>query len=225
MSDSNRPHHRSDFEIAVICALQVEIDAVEAFFDQFWEDDKTYRKTPGDFNTYNTGRLGHHNVVLAYMPGMGKSTASAVGASFRSSFGGIKLGLVVGVCGGVPIGTDKEKEVLLGDVIISTGAVQVDFGRQFSNKVARKDTLADNLGRPNTEIRAFLAKMRGLRSRTQLTNGTFVYLTELCQKKGFERSGYPGAEEYKLYELTYRHKHHETTVCAICAKCEKPANL
>jgi hypothetical protein len=98
--------------------------------------------------------------------------------------------------------------------------VQVDFGRQFSNKVARKDTLADNLSRPNTEIHAFLAKMRGLRSRTQLTNGTFVYLTELCQKKGIERSGYPGAEEDKLYELTYRHKHHETTVCAICAKCE-----
>ena len=50
------------------------------------------------------------------MPGMGKGDAANVASGVRSSFEGIKLALVVGICGGVPNGTDDEKEILLGDV-------------------------------------------------------------------------------------------------------------
>src|SRR5437762_9820089 len=107
------PGQRKDFEIAVICALRIEADAVEALFDKFWEDDNyLYGKAPGDTNAYTTGTIGCHNVVLAHMPGIGKGTAASVASSFRSSFEGIKLGLVVGICGGVPTGTDDEKEIL-----------------------------------------------------------------------------------------------------------------
>ncbi len=165
MTNYCRPRYRGDFEIAVICALRKEFDAVEALFDEFWEDDDTYGKAPGDTNAYTTGRIGNHNVVLAFMPGMGKRNAASVAASFRSSFSGIRLGLVVGICGGVPTGTDHEEDILLGDVIISCGLVQYDFGRQLPNKFITKNTLYDNLGRPNDEIRSFLAKMRGLRAR------------------------------------------------------------
>jgi hypothetical protein len=56
MSVSRRPQGRGDFEIAVICALPIECDAVEALFDEFWEDDQTYGKAPGDPNAYSTQR-------------------------------------------------------------------------------------------------------------------------------------------------------------------------
>jgi nucleoside phosphorylase len=98
-------------------------------------------------------------VVLAYMPGMGKGAAAGVAAGFRSSFARIRLGLVVGICGGVSHGATHGGEILLGDVVVSTGVVQFDFGRQFSDRAIRKDTLQDNLGRPNPEIRSFLNKM------------------------------------------------------------------
>jgi len=123
MAKAVPPKDRGGFEIAIICALQSEADAVEALFDEYWDEDgDRYGKAPGDTNTYTTGTVGCHSVVLAHMPGIGKGSAASVASSFRSSFGRIKLALVVGICGGVPILVDGE-ENLLGDVIISTGII------------------------------------------------------------------------------------------------------
>ena len=68
-------------EIAIICALRTESDAVEAIFDQFYEE-VNYVKASGDQNSYSLGRIGRHNVVLAYMPGIGKTASATVAASF-----------------------------------------------------------------------------------------------------------------------------------------------
>jgi nucleoside phosphorylase len=214
------PKHRRDIEIAIICTIRPEFDAVEALFDKYW-DNNWYGKAPGDPNAYTTGAIGSHNVVLAFMPGMGKGHAANVASGVRSSFEGIKLALVVGICGGVPIGTDDEKEILLGDVIISDGLIEYDFGRQFPNTFVRKDTLQDSLSRPNTEIRAILAKLKGLRGRIFLRENTFNFLLALQKTLGTEDFQYPGVDADKLFEPTYRHKHHDLPTCDECNKCEK----
>ncbi|KAH9204060.1 nucleoside phosphorylase domain-containing protein [Leptodontidium sp. 2 PMI_412] len=215
------PKDRDGFEIAIICALQSEADAVDALFDKYWDEDgDRYGKAPGDTNTYTTGAVGCHNVVLAHMPGMGKGSAASVASNFRVSFGRIRLALVVGICGGVPFLVDGE-EILLGDVIISTGVIQYDFGRQLPDRFVRKDTLEDNLGRPNTEIRGFLSKLSGLRSRKRLGQNTFGFLQKLCKEADFEKAQYPGPTEDRLYERSYRHKHHVLPSCTICTRCEK----
>lgn len=221
MTKPPRPGDRRDFEIAVICALRSEADAVKVLFDKFWEDDEhRYGKAPGDPNAYTMGVIGDHNVVLAFMPGMGKGNAASVLSSFRSSFPGIRLGLVVSICGGVPSGTDDEREILLGDVIISEGLVQYDFGRQLPDGFVRKNTLNDSLGRPNMEIRSILARMKGKRGRRQLKDNTVQYIAVLCSTPDFEKARYPGAHEDKLFEPTYRHKHHDFSACTVCAKCK-----
>jgi len=216
-----QPKDRDGFKIAIICALQSEADAVEALFDEYWDEDgDRYGKAPGDKNAYTTGAIGRHNVVLAHMPGIGKGSAASVAANCSSSFGRIKLALIVGICGGVPIGTDDE-EIVLGDVIISTGIIQYDFGRRLPDRFIWKDTLKDNLSRPNTEIRAFLSRLGGLRGRKRLEDNTFDFLQELYKKADFQKFRYPGAVEDKLYERTYRHKHHNLPTCTICIECEK----
>jgi hypothetical protein len=43
MTAPSPPINSRDFEIAVICALRIEADAVEALFDKFWEDETTYK--------------------------------------------------------------------------------------------------------------------------------------------------------------------------------------
>jgi nucleoside phosphorylase len=219
MADSRPPHNRNAFQIAIICALPLESDAVEAMFDDFWEKDDTYGKAGGDSNAYTTGRIGGHNVVLVFMPGMGKGHSASVTASLRSSFEEIRLGLVVGIGGGVPSTPDDGKEILLGDVIISTGIVQYDLARQFSDQAIRKDTLQDNLGRPNVEIRAFLSKVNSRQGRLRLKENMSVYLADLCRKEGFEELKYPGADNDILYPPSYRHKHHNLSACTICARC------
>ena len=222
MASPSQPRDRKDFEIAIICALRSEADAVEALFDKLWGDSgEMYGKASEDPNAYITGVIGVHNVVLAYMPGMGKSSAASVASSIRFSFSGIRLALVVGICGGVPDGTDDGKEILLGDVIISNGLVQYDFGRQLPDKSIRKDTLEDNLGRPNAEIRSLLAKLQGLNGRRRLSKNTADYLASLVKDPDFENARYPGVDADKLFEPTYRHKHHNLPSCITCTNCEK----
>ncbi|KAM6513155.1 hypothetical protein FALCPG4_015620 [Fusarium falciforme] len=121
------PTSGGDFEIAIICALTLEADAVEALFDHRWSDDRPcYDKSRGDYNTYSTGSFGPHNIVLIYMPGMGKSNAASAASNCRGTFPNIKLAIVVGVCGIVPsAGSD---EIVLGDVVVSDGIIQYDLG-------------------------------------------------------------------------------------------------
>ncbi|KAK7932932.1 hypothetical protein LTR80_011551, partial [Exophiala xenobiotica] len=147
------PRDRRGFEIALICALPLEAECVQEVFDKFWEDEgKKYGKAAGDPNTYTAGVIGEHNVVLAYMPGMGTTSAAAVAGAMRVSFSNIKLALVVGICGGMPYGADGQ-EIVLDDVIISQALIQYDFERQYPEGFKRKTGVQETLGRPSPEIR------------------------------------------------------------------------
>ncbi|KAF5631917.1 ankyrin protein [Fusarium sp. NRRL 25303] len=200
----SRPSDRRAFEIAIICALTLEADAIEALFDHHWEDDgPPSDKEPGDPNAYSTGVIGRFNVVLAYMPGMGKVNAATVAANCGKSFPSIKLALVVGICGVVPFSPTKD-EIVLGDVIISNGVIQYDLGRQFPEGLVRKDTLLDVPGRPNLEIRGILTKLQGLRHRRQLSARIESFLDVLRQDPELHAE-YPGATEDKLFQAAYRH--------------------
>ncbi|GLI81885.1 hypothetical protein PoHVEF18_010279 [Penicillium ochrochloron] len=199
-----RPTSRDAFEIAVICALTLEADAVDALLDYHWDDDgPPYDKAPNDPNAYSTGAIGRHNVVLAYMPGTGKASAAAVTAKCHTSFPNIKLAIVVGVCGAVPFSRDG-REIVLGDVIISDGIVQYDFRRQLPGRSVQKDSLLDSLGRPNAEIRSLLAKLKSIRNRKALQEMMSGYLDTL-QTEPELAAGYPGMARDKLFEATYHH--------------------
>ncbi len=204
-----RPAARTDFEIAVICALPIEADAVNALFDHHWDDDgPPYDKAARDPNAYSTGAIGRHNVVLAHMPGIGKASAAAVAAHCHTSFPSLKLALIVGVCGVVPFyrSGSETAEIVLGDVIVSEGVVQYDLGQRLPKKFVPKETLRDALGRPNLEIRAVLAKLKSLRDRKMLQDKIAGYMEVLrVQGEPELAAAYPGATQDKLFEATYRH--------------------
>ncbi|KAJ4179461.1 hypothetical protein NW767_014614 [Fusarium falciforme] len=134
---------------------------------------------------------------------MGKANAAAVASQCQLSFPNIKLALVVGVCGVIPFKPGKE-EIVLGDVIISNGVVQYDFGRHFPDHFARKDTLLDSLGRPNQEILGVLAKLGSLRGRREMRRKMAGYLVALRQEPELGAE-YPGVAKDKLFESSYRH--------------------
>jgi nucleoside phosphorylase len=115
-----QPSRREEFEIALICALPLEYNAVSLLFDEFWnEDGDHFGRAAGDPNNYITGRIGKYNVVLALLPHMGKVNASSAAVSVRSSYTSLRLALLVGICGGVlKKGKGEDDEVLLGDVVI-----------------------------------------------------------------------------------------------------------
>lgn len=214
-----RPKTRDEFEIAIICALPVERNAVEAFLEVDYEADGfSYKKAEGDPNTYTTGRLGNQHVVLAYMPGMGMVPAAAVASNLRSSFKNIKMGIIVGVCGGAPKTTAGD-DILLGDVIISTSVIQIDFGRQYPHRFIRKKGAEDTLGRAVPELRAFIGKISGYLTSSRLKAKTNSYSFELCSRKEFLNSAYPGPEKDRLHQADLPHKHWKKGVCSICDRC------
>jgi len=205
-----RPTSPYSFTIAIFCALTIEADAVGALFDVCWDDDNgpPFEKAPNDHNTYSTGVIGRHNVVLAHVPGVGTTSAASIASHCKSSFPNIKLGLVVGICGVVPF--SAEGEIVLGDVIVSDGVVQYDFGRRLPGGFERKNGLRDSLGRPNPMIRSKLTKLKGLRSRKKLNSQLAKHLSTLQQEQRLS-AGYPGKAHDKLFEATYHHVDQDRT--------------
>lgn len=201
---SRRPFHRAQFEIAIFCALPAEADAVRALFDHCWDDNgPSFGKADGDINAYSTGSIGRHNVILVHMPGIGKGHA-ALASQCRLSFTGIKLAIVAGTCGSVPL-TPEDREIVLGDVIISTGIVELDRGRQLTERFVRANAIWDMMGRPSVEVRGILRKLEGMHPRKKMQRKLAQYLEVLSDEPKLE-AGYPGAAHDRLFEPTNRHR-------------------
>ncbi|KAM0254840.1 hypothetical protein ACHAQJ_006381 [Trichoderma viride] len=218
---SQRPSRRNDFEIAIICALPLEYDAIALLVDEFWDKDgDTFGRAAGDFNTYRTGRIGRHDVVLALLSHMGKANASAAAASMRSSYTALRIVILAGICGGVPF--NGQAEMLLGDVVISKYIVQYDFGRKYPNGFIRKGAVEDNLSKQDKNIRNLLATFNTDSVHNQLQERTAYFLQQLQEKavKYQTKYGYPGISRDKLFMASYRHKHRTRATC-ICSDCHR----
>ena len=206
------PSSRKDFHVAIICATQTETNAVEVMFDDVWDPPTPYGKANGDKNSYHHGRIGSHNVVLAYLPGLGTVSAASSASTLGTSFRNLRLGLVVGICGGVPKikgRSGADTEVLLGDVIISTKVVQYKYGAQHPERFEMKETL----DKPSPEIRAFLNLIEGNYSYRKLSSITSDIMKETHLR-------YPGVDRDRLYRPLHRHKHHlQEDGCGTCQNC------
>jgi nucleoside phosphorylase len=71
--------------------------------------------------SYTLGRIDNHNIVLACLPsgGYGTSPATAVVSHLQANFPNVRVGLMVGIGGGVPSHTT---DIRLGDVVVSKPA-------------------------------------------------------------------------------------------------------
>ncbi|KAF5700481.1 pfs domain-containing protein [Fusarium mundagurra] len=202
--------HPTQIDIAILCALTLEADAVEALFDGKWTGE--YNRSEGDTNTYTRGIIDRHGVVLVHMPGMGTTYSANVATCCRSTFPRISLALVVGICGGVPFAQDRT-ELLLGDVVISDGLVRYDFARQYPDGCLIKNSVSESARKLPVEILGYLAKLKGVNARRRLRERAAEYLATLS--KVLEVTN-PGVEEDILFEPTYSHRHHPPSSCSIC---------
>ncbi|OGM49154.1 kinesin light chain [Aspergillus bombycis] len=207
-----RPKDRRGFNIAIFCALPIEADAVTELFDEIY--DHQYGKHPSDTNSYTVGKIWTHNVVLCHMPGMGKVSASSVAAHMKSSYTEVRLALVVGICGGVPVLPSSETPIFLGDVIISNAVVQYDYGRQYPDGIQRRQGVTQTLGRPNQEIRGLQNLLETHRARNNLQNDIIQHLEGLEQSRPIWK--YPGNTCDVLFGASNHHKHHRQAASVEC---------
>ncbi|CAH0047168.1 unnamed protein product [Clonostachys solani] len=117
-----------DYTVGWVCALPKEQTAATAMLDETHPD---LPKPLNDSNTYTLGRIGKHDVVIACLPKgqIGTNSAATVATQMIRTFSSIRIGLMVGIGGGIP------SKVRLGDVVVGTpsgqfsGVVQWDFGK------------------------------------------------------------------------------------------------
>ncbi|KAK4172895.1 hypothetical protein QBC36DRAFT_68131 [Triangularia setosa] len=235
----DRPFRREDFHVAIICALALEYDAVSLAVDHFWDEGDggdIFGRAVGDNNTYRTGRMGKHDVVLTLLPGMGKASAAASTANMKASFPNLRIALLVGVCGGVPIiNISGEAPVeganpnmlFLGDVVVSKMIIQYDFGRQYPGGFSHKsdrDAAAGAIRPLSKDVQnLLLCNLETEHGKSLLRRKTAEYLRSLqhmAVSREHERSYlFPGPARDKLFPNDYRHKHRllDDSRCEACA--------
>ncbi|VUC29845.1 unnamed protein product [Clonostachys rosea] len=214
MASQSRAHRREHIEIAIICALPLEYDAITLAFDELGGETKD--NAAGDYNKYRTGLIGGHHAVLLLLPGMGKVSAASATANLRSSYSGVRLAILTGICGGVPRpGTDDE--ILLGDVVISKSVIQYDLGRQYPGRFATKNTIEESLGRPSKQIRSLVATFETRQGREELQSRTAQILAQIQLKAAeagdFDSYKRPATKEDRLFEPDYLHRHDNSHQC------------
>jgi len=128
-----------DYTVGWICALATEYVAAGAFLDE--EHGRPDELSPNDNNDYTLGKVGKHNVVVAVLPDgqYGTDAAAKVAGNMLNSFPNVRIGLMVGIGGGVP----TKHDIRLGDIVVSTardgmgGVFQYDFGKTIQNQSFR----------------------------------------------------------------------------------------
>jgi nucleoside phosphorylase len=163
-------------------------------------------KQHGDDNDYTLGRIGVHNVVIACLPAglMGNGPAAIVANNMRRSFP-IKLGLMVGVGGGV---WSKKDDIRLGDVVVSYpigthgGVVQWDFGKTGKGGQFHRTGYLD---KPPAILLHALQALKTF----EITDGIDIEGSLSLMIRNKPRMGkfyrYQGAEHDELFEATYGH--------------------
>lgn len=198
--------HPDQYTVGWVSALPIELAAAKVMLDQ------EYCTEIDGSALYTLGRIGDHNVVLGCLPAgqMGTNSAAVVGTSMKARYKAIKIGLMVGIGGGVP---SRESDIRLGDVVVSQphlehgGVIQYDFGKTTKKGFARTGVLSPP---PNILLNA-LARLRA----DHLINpsGLSSYFTSFRNLPDFGREM---AGRDILFKNNYEH-----AAGATCDKCDR----
>ncbi|KAF5638968.1 ankyrin repeat [Fusarium tjaetaba] len=193
----------NDYTVGWICALPKELTASIAMLD---EKHPGLPKPQTDSNAYTLGSIASHNIVMACLPKgiTGNVSAATVARNMANNFPSIKIGLMVGIGGGVP-----SNNVRLGDVVVSTptstfaGVVKWDFGKHHDNKDDFERTGA--LDHPPQSLLTALTLLEA----QQNLEGTKIptYLEEVKKKWPMLASKFLGNDSLKdvLFKASYSH--------------------
>ncbi|PNP46981.1 hypothetical protein TGAMA5MH_01934 [Trichoderma gamsii] len=213
----------NDYTIGWVCALPKEQTAATVMLDKRHPD---LQNPPGDPNSYTLGSIGEHNIVIACLPlgQIGANSAATIATWMISTFSRIKIGLLVGIGGGVP------PNVRLGDVVVSSptgqfpGVVQWDMGKEHGKLFERTGALSN----PPTSLLTALGKIQTAHA---LGGNKIPALLQALQRDWPDLASkylVPKSHQDVLFKSTYAHVIKERRVDEDeedeeddCAHCDK----
>ncbi|KAJ5889899.1 hypothetical protein N7504_010709 [Penicillium tannophilum] len=137
-----------EYTVGWICALYLEYIVARTVLDEEYESPRLV--SPNDTNVYTLGRIGKHKVAMTFLPDAEFGTASAaiVAANMLNTFHNIKIGLMVGIAGGLP---SRSHDIRLGDVVVNAlhdgkgGFIQHDFKMSFIGRIFQQTRSMNHL--------------------------------------------------------------------------------
>ncbi|KAJ4202062.1 hypothetical protein NW759_015450 [Fusarium solani] len=213
------------YAIAWVAALPIERAAATALLNHRHEEPDGFDQHASDANAYDWGEVGQHNVVIASLPaGVYGTTSAAITAShLLSSLPHIRIGLLVGIGGGIP---RPGRDIRLGDIVVSQpdgqngGVVQYDLGKAKVNQTwERKGSL--NMPPP-----VLLNALGKLQAEHEIEEPKITeLLQELIRKYPRMKKHYvhQGGENDRLFSSDYEHAGGSTCdACDSSQEVERP---
>ncbi|OQU94967.1 hypothetical protein CLAIMM_01242 [Cladophialophora immunda] len=203
-----------NYSVGWICDISTEYVAAQAFLDEKHDGPKFV--STNDNNDYTLGRVGKHNVVIAVAPDgeYGTNSAASVARDMVHSFPNVRIGLLVGIAGGVP---SQKNDIRLGDIVVSAprdgkgGVFQYDFGKERQNQGFQTTGI---LNQPPTILRTAVAGLRAQYEsdghRLKETIGTTLENKKRLQQK-YTR---PDPETDRLYLPEVAHPPNDERDCS-----------
>ncbi|KAI9859982.1 MAG: hypothetical protein M1813_006329 [Trichoglossum hirsutum] len=194
---SSKKLSHEDYIVGWICPLEVEQVAVLEMLDEEYE---CLPQQLADHNVYYLGSISSHNVVIAGLHQPGNNPAAAAVTQMRMTFPNLRFGFLVGIGGGVPVGTDNGI-IRLRDVVASkpagehSGAIQYDHGKVEAGQFRRTGSLAPPLAVLLNAAQDLAAKRdRPHKDPDHLYRPNYVHLSPGVSR---EECGYDPAQRVK----------------------------
>jgi nucleoside phosphorylase len=203
------------YNVGWIAALPIERAAATALLDERHDEPRGFMQHLSDTNSYSWGRMGRHNIVIASLAAgvYGTTSAATTASSMLSSLPQIRIGLLVGIGGGVAR-PDKDIDIRLGDVVVSQpsgptgGVVQYDLTKAKSNNIRERK------GSLHSPPEVLLHALANLQSEHRITGSEIPRLLKSMwelrplmadstdSKPGFVHQGF---ENDRLFKASYNH--------------------
>ncbi|KAE8362346.1 purine and uridine phosphorylase [Aspergillus caelatus] len=170
-----------------------------------------------DQNSYSLGEMSGHNIVLVCLPSgvYGTTSAATVLSQMLSTFPSVKVGLMVGIGGGVP---SSSVDIRLGDVVVSMpsgssgGVIQDDYGKTLP------DGFFQHTGSLNTPPQVLLSAVSQMRCN-HMIKGPEIHATimkTLDSNQYMEEQFSPPKRDW-LFNATYQHPKNSLD----CSQCDQ----
>ncbi|KAM0350576.1 hypothetical protein ACHAPU_003060 [Fusarium lateritium] len=217
MPQERKRLYADSYDIAWIAALRIERAAATVLFDEGHGEPEGFNQHEKDDNSYDWGRIGKHNIVVASLPSgsYGIASAAITATQLLSSLPHIKIGLLVGIGGGIP---RPGHDIRLGDVVVSQpdsksgGVVQYDLGK------AREGSTWERKGSLNAPPAVLFNALSKSQSERERKGPQTAQLLENMYRQ-FPRMrklySYQGVDNDLLFLSTFQHSGDDT-----CDSCD-----
>lgn len=205
--------HENSVTVGWIAPMALELTPAIAILE-------SRKEIPKKTTTYHVGRVGLHWVAMAVCPRIGTHPAATVVADMRDSFPNIQHVLVVGIAGAMPSYGPDQRQIVLGDVVVSCpqgsegGVAHYEFGAWEANGLS----VSGHMLHPSD---ALLSAVNNLRAKHDLEPGTDIprLLDQIREHVTEEqRPDYhdPGTEYDLLFQDDYPHEDRHELCEALC---------